>query len=375
MAANMYGQTPIDPRAELLIGRAMRQEPIMGAAPLLGRLAALGVGLRGQRTFEDQIAASRMQFMQGLQSAGTDRAARLAVLTQGMASRDPDTRAQAMAQYARETEPGAQFVSGPGGATYRIDTLGGMQTGPAQEVIAGERKAPTTRTRAMGEMTITEQFNPDTGNWDVVGEAPRTASAVPLPPDVLAQQIDLRTAAGRAQGQATAEGLAAVSERAAAGARGRAQVEQEQAAEEEKRLVERATNASLGYRSAVKAWRQNPTDAANTARLGAERGRMVQELAARRSYPRAPTDADWAAADRAVPSPLGISATVGAVQGTDPFDAALRVVEEELGVERPEAPAAPGAAAAPPGMPAGLMNLSPQEMRRYADLIEKQGQQ
>ena len=356
---NAYGQTPIDPRAQLLLGRAQRQEPIETGMSLIGRLAALGVGQSQQRGFEEQIAASRLGYSQALQQAGTDPTSRLSVLSQAAASPDPVMRSDALSQIANLTKQETKLVSTPGGGTAAVN-LQGNQVSGVQPVVAGRAEAPKMFEVQDGEQTRTFMFDPESGSMVDVATAPRETLQRILPPDVYEQQIGLRTAAGRAQGEATGAALAGMTDEAAARARGADVVAQEKDAREQARIKARATETSTQFREAVAEWKSDPTNAEKASKMGAARQRMTQELAAARSFPRAPTDADWAAAAQAIPDPVSGLAMLGGMQGGDPFDAALRVVEGELGVT---------STAAPPS--SGQPNLTPAELRRMADLLEK----
>lgn len=223
MPLNQFGQTPIDPRAQLLLGRALRPEPIDTGMSLIGRLAALGIGQQQQRTFEQGIAEARLGYANALQQAGTDPSARLAVLSQAAASPDPGVRADALSQIAKLSERETQIVSSPGGGQVAVQMQGGQVTG-TQPIVQGRAAAPQMFEVKDGEQIRTFMFDPESRGMIDLATAPRETLQRVLPPDVFQQQIDLRTAAGRAQGEATGAALAGVTAESAARAQGAADV-------------------------------------------------------------------------------------------------------------------------------------------------------
>lgn len=355
---NAYGQTVIDPRAELLLGRAMRPEPIQSGVGLLGRLAALGVGLQGQRRFEDEIAASRLQFAQGLSAAGADPSARIAVLAGALNSRDPAMRTMAAAQLA-ELMPKTQIVSTPGGGQAAITTQGGQVTGAPQQLIEGRTPAPETRTRTQGELQVTEQWDPARGDWSVVSTAPRTAAQIPMPPDVFQQQLGLRTAAGAAQGAATAAGLAATMEKSAAQAEGAATGSLEGKIEGIRPYFA-STEANL--LAAGAALRANPTSAEARAAYEIARDEYANAATMLGAPNEAVTDdAKRGKLDR-IPDATAV-AGYGLVK-SDPLGAAVESVRKGLGDRAPPRPQQPS-------QPPSRGGMTPAQLRRMAELLEK----
>ena len=359
---NAYGQTVIDPRAELLLGRAMRPEPIQSGVGLLGRLAALGVGLQGQRRFEDEIAASRLQFAQGLSAAGADPSARIAVLASAMNSRDPGTRTIAAAQLAQEMaamRPKSQIVAGPDGSQYVVPLMGEQVAGEPTQLIEGRTPAPETRTRTQGELQVTEQWDPARGDWSVVSTAPRTAAQIPLPPDVYQQQLELRTATGAAQGAATAAGLAATMEKSAAQAEGAATGSLEGKIEGIRPYFASTEANLLATGAALQA---NPTSA--EARTAYEIAR--DEYANAATMLGAPNEAVTDDSKRGkldrIPDATAV-AGYGLVK-SDPLGAAVESVRKGLGDRAPPRTRQPSQPPAPGGM-------TPAQLRRMAELLEK----
>lgn len=238
MPLNQYGQTQIDPRAQLLLGRATRNEPIDSGMGLIGRLAALGVGQSQQRKFEEQIAASRLGYAQALQAAGTDQNARLAALSQGAASPDPAVRADALAQIATLTERKTELIGTPGGGTSAVQLQGGQVAG-VQPVVAGRAAAPQMFEVKDGEQIRTFMWDPESGSMVDAATAPRETLQRILPPDVFKQQMELRTAQGRAQGEGAAK-VAQIGAEATARAQATADVKQQEQAAAKLRYQEQA---------------------------------------------------------------------------------------------------------------------------------------
>jgi hypothetical protein len=335
MPPNQYGQTPIDPRAQLLLGRAQRPEPIDTGMSLIGRLAALGVGQRQQRGFEEQIAQSRLGYQQALQQAGSDMNARLSVLSQAAASPDPSMRADAMQQIAAMTQPQEQPETFRPLTAEEAKSIGLPAGSAAQISSRGKISTLHTPSEPDGPTTSVREFT------DVFGRPPASPEefakfqAMKRPPGAT---VNVNTGPGFKVPAGfmlneTGDGVVPIP---GAGtetpAQQRAATKEEKAAEEQQRTAEGAA-ASAGYRAAVAEWRSAPTDAAKITQMDATRKRLVQALAAKRSFPRAPTDADVEQADAIIPQAAGFAQAAGALQGVDPIDAALRVVESELGVK------------------------------------------
>ena len=232
MPLNQYGQTQIDPRAQLLLGRALRPEPIDTGMSLIGRLAALGIGQHQQRTFEQGIAEARLGYANALQQAGADPSARLAVLSQAAASPDAGVRADALSQIAKLSERETQIVSSPGGGQVAVQMQGGQVTG-TRPIVQGRAAAPQMFTFKDGENERTLMFDPESGGMIDLATAPRETLQRVLPPDVFEQQIQLRTAQGEAEGSAAAR-VAQVG--AEATARAQATTDVKQAAQLEAKL-------------------------------------------------------------------------------------------------------------------------------------------
>jgi hypothetical protein len=341
---NAYGQTPIDPRAQLLLGRATRNEPIDTGMGLIGRLAALGVGQNKQQGFEQQIAQSRLGYFSALQQAGTDRNARLSVLSQAAASPDSEMRADAMAQIATMMSPEQQETFRP--LTPEEATAAGLPSGTAAQMSSlGKISTLYTPPQEQGPTTSVREFT------DVFGRPPESPEefarfqAMKRPPGAT---VNVNTGPGfkvpagfmlnetgdgvvpiPGAGTETPQEQRDAEEAAAAKAK----------ADEEAAKAERIADTVAAYRAAVQEWRQAPTNAAAIAKAKAAQERMVQELAAKRAAPRAPTDADVEQARTSIPDPFNATQAVGAMQGVDPFDAALSVTEQELGISRVKAPA------------------------------------
>jgi hypothetical protein len=189
-----YGQTQIDPRAELLLGRAVRQEPIMGGMNLLGRLAALGVGQSRQRSFEDEIAASRLQYAGALQAAGTDPSARLAALGQGLASRDPAIRQAAAAQMAELAKTDTKIIGTPGGGSAAVTLQGGQIAGGPQQLVEGIAPAPEIKSLKQGESEVSYLWDADARKYVPIAEAPRQALDRGLTDEAAAQRMAISAA-------------------------------------------------------------------------------------------------------------------------------------------------------------------------------------
>jgi hypothetical protein len=252
MPLNQYGQTQIDPRAQLLLGRALRPEPIDTGMSLIGRLAALGVGQQQQRTFEQGIAEARLGYANALQQAGADPAARLAVLSQGAASMDPGVRADALSQIAALSKRESKLITTPGGGTSAVQMQGGEVAG-VQPIVQGRAAAPQMFTFKDGETERTLMFDPESGGMIDIATAPREALQRILPPDVLEQQLKLRTAAGRAQGEATGAALAGITAESAARAQGAADVKRAEALGAKARYQEQARTTLAQIEAAIAA--------------------------------------------------------------------------------------------------------------------------
>ena len=238
MPLNQYGQTQIDPRAQLLLGRALRPEPIDTGMSLIGRIAALGIGQQQQRTFEQGIAEARLGYANALQQAGADPSARLAVLSQAAASPDAGVRADALSQIAKLSERETQIVSSPGGGQVAVQMQGGQVTG-TRPIVQGRAAAPQMFTFKDGENERTLMFDPESGGMIDLATAPRETLQRVLPPDVFEQQIQLRTAQGEAEGSAAAR-VAQVGAEATARAEATADVKERGAREAKGRYQDQA---------------------------------------------------------------------------------------------------------------------------------------
>ena len=353
MPLNQYGQTPIDPRAALLLGRAQRPEPIDTGMSLIGRLAALGVGQSQQRGFEQQIAESRLGYSQALQQAGNDPTARLSVLSQAAASPDPSMRADALQQIAAMTQPQeqpetfrpltaeeAQAVGLPAGASAQISSRGKIST----LFTPSEPEGPTTSVREFTDVFGRPPASPEEfARFQAMKRPPgatvnvNTGAGFKVPPGFMLNETGDGVVPIPGAGTETpAETRAATAEMKAA---------------EVEAIKAKAADAASQYRSAVSEWRNAPTNAAAIAKMEAARKRMVQMLAKNRSAPLSVTDADIEAANAMIPSPAGLSQGAGMLQGVDPFDAAMAVAEREMGIESTQA--APPAGARPDGTAKG----------------------
>lgn len=165
---------PIDPLAQAVQQRALRPEAPFNTLSLVGRLGALATGQMRQRRINEEFAQQ-----------GADFGAKLAPLLSGVAQGDQGARLRAIqlaAQGLTSTHPDIQRIS-----TQLYGELLRQPQAP---------QAPKTREVKIGEEIITQQFDPATGAWQEVGRAPRKAAAVPLPPEVEAQQSRIQ-ASGR----------------------------------------------------------------------------------------------------------------------------------------------------------------------------------
>lgn len=352
MPLNQYGQTQIDPRAQLLLGRALRPEPIDSGMSLIGRLAALGVGQHQQRTFEQGIAEARLGYANALQQAGTDPTAKLAVLSQAAASMVPDIRADALQQIASLTKQETKLIGTPGGGTSAVQMQGGQVAG-VQPVVAGRAAAPNIFEVKDGENVKTFAFDPNSGTMIDLATAPRETLQRVLPPDVFRQQIALRTAQGEAEGSAAAK-VAQIGQETTARAQAAADVkrQEQQAAQGRYRAQAQgilsqieALLAQAGPGGALSPNLADQIEGLKTAAAGAI-ARSMSET------PEQEPNADVTQGFKAM-LPGSIKGAVGMTGG---LDAAYALV----GGRPQQAPAA---------QPGG--NLSPAQLRRMADLLEK----
>lgn len=351
---NQYGQTPIDPRAQLLLGRAMRNESIDSPLALVGRLAALGVGQSQQRGFEEQIAQARLGYAGALQAAGTNPSARLAALSQGAASPDPMVRADALAQIAELSKQDTRIISTPGGGQAAVNLQGG-QVGGVQQIVPGRAAAPQMFEVKDGETIKTFAWDANSGSMIDVATAPRETLQRILPPDVFAQQIKLRTAQGEAEGSAAAK-VAQIGQEATARAQAAADVKsgEQQAA---KARYQQQAQTILAQIEALMA-QAGPGGAINPSMMdqvdGLRTAAAVAIARAQSESPEQEPNSDIVQGFKAmIPGTLK-----GAAGMTGGLDAAY-----SLAGGRPQA-AAPGASAPP-------ANMTPEQLRRMADLLEK----
>jgi hypothetical protein len=195
MSLGPSGQTEIlDPRAQLLYGRAMRQEPITHGVGLLGRLAALGVAQKRQRSFEEEIADSRLRYASTMQKAGTDPSARLEALSIGLTSPDPQLRKQASDELATMSQIEDKIISTPGGGQSVVRMRGGMVEGAPQPLVQGRAAAPQLLEFKDGENIRTLMFDPETGGLVEAAQAPRATLDRGMTPEAETQRTRISAA-------------------------------------------------------------------------------------------------------------------------------------------------------------------------------------
>lgn len=344
MPLNQYGQTPIDPRAALLLGRAQRPEPIDTSMSLIGRLAALGVGQSQQRGFEQQIAESRLGYSQALQQAGNDPTARLSVLSQAAASPDPSMRADALQQIAAMTQPQeqpetfrpltaeeAQAVGLPAGASAQISSRGKIST----LFTPSEPAGPTTSVREFTDVFGRPPESPEEFARFQAMKRPPGATVNVVNGDARVAQIGAETTA---RVQATADVKQA--EQQAAKAR-----YQEQARTTLAQIE--AEIAAAGMGGALSPSQSDKIEGLRTAAA-------IAMARAQSENPEQEPNSDIVQGLKAsIPT-----AMKGAAGITGGLDAAYSLVGG-----RPQTTTAPAAGGQP--------NLSPAELRRMADLLEK----
>ena len=355
MPLNQYGQTPIDPRAALLLGRAQRPEPIDTGMSLIGRLAALGVGQSQQRGFEQQIAESRLGYSQALQQAGNDPTARLSVLSQAAASPDPVTRQDALSQIAGMTKQETKLISTPGGGTAAVNLQGGQVAG-TQPVIAGRAAAPQMFEVKDGEQVKTFMFDPKSGGMIDVATAPRETLQRILPPDVFNQQIALRTAQGEAEGSAAAR-VSQIGQEATARAQATTDVKQAAQQEAKARYQEqaKATLAQIEAEIAAAGMGGALSPSQNDRIEGLRTAAAIAMARAQSENPEQEPNSDIV---------QGLKVMIpGSVKGAAGITGGLDAAYMLVGGRPQTTPAAPAAG--------GQQNLSPTELRRMADLLEK----
>jgi hypothetical protein len=325
----------------------MRNEPIETPMALIGRLAALGVGQNRQSGFEEQIAQARLGYGQAMQQAGSDPSARLALLSEAMGSPDPLIRTDAMRQLADLSKTETKFVTTPGGGTSAIGMTGGQIDG-VTPVIQGRAAAPTMFEVKDGENIKTFAFDPNAGTMIDVATAPRETLQRILPPEVFAQQEALRTAAGRAQGEATGAALAGVQEKSAAQAAGGISGRAAETIAQAQPLYQSAAASLLAAGDAL---RSNPTSReARAAYIAARDGYTT--LVAQLQLPGEAVTADQVAGKmQALPQPDMLTQMTSAATGSDPLRSAMGAMHDTLagrGGPSPVAPAAPAAGAVRP---------------------------
>jgi hypothetical protein len=355
-----YGQTPIDPRAELLLGRAVRPEPIMGGMNLLGRLAALGAGQARQRSFEDEIAASRLQYATALQSAGADPNARLAALGAGLASRDPMIRMSAAEQMAKLTETDTRIISTPGGGSAAVTLQGGQLAGGPQPIVQGRAAAPNIFEVKDGENVKTFAFDSNSGTMIDLATAPRETLQRILPPEVFEQQVRLRQASGAAQGEATGAAIARIGQEAAARAQATTDVKQA-AAQEAKARYQAQAQGILGQIETLMA-QAGPAGALDPSLAdqidGLRTGAAVAIARAQSENPEQEPNSDIVQGFKAM-IPGNVKGAAGFTGGLDAAYSLAGGRPAQPAASATQTPTAPGA------------NLTPAELRRMAELIEK----
>jgi hypothetical protein len=212
-----YGNYPVDPRVALLQAQAYRQEPIEGPTQLLGRLGLAAASQYHQRSFEEQVAQARSQFAQGIQSP--DINARYAAVSAGLSSRDPAIVA-ASGALLPTLQQEDKLVSTPGGGTTVVPTMGGRVVGAPQQLVQGRATAPNLLTFKDGENERTLMFDPNSGQLVDIATAPRETLQRILPPEVFQQQIELKQASGKAQGEALGQVVTETQAKAGAQAAG-----------------------------------------------------------------------------------------------------------------------------------------------------------
>jgi len=177
----------------MLMNQAFRPEPITHGLGVLGRLAALGVGQHKQDGFEQQVAESRLKFAAGLAGAG-DNNARIAVITSGLNSPDPETRKIAGTQLAAMTEQKFTTFGTPGGGTAGMSTVGGVPQGAPRQLVQGRAATPNMYKVESGEEILTLMSDPETGAINLVGRAPRGTRDRGMTPDAAQQRKDISAA-------------------------------------------------------------------------------------------------------------------------------------------------------------------------------------
>jgi len=315
-------QLPPGPRAAILLNQALRPQPIETPTALLGRLAVLAAGTSQQRRFEEQIADARSRFSAGISSA--DPAARIAAIQGGLSSPDPSI-VKAAGDLLPLTTPKDKIVATPGGGSSVVPMIGEQVAGEPRVLVQGRAEAPQLLKFNDGEQERTLAFDPQTGSLVDLATAPRATLQRILPPEVFAQQVELRQASGRAQGEATAAGLAAAMDKSAAQASGGQQGRAAATIEMTQPLYQASAQA---LQAAAAALRNNPTSGEARAAYEAARSAYATHVAQLRTPTEAVTADGINDARNALPDATGVGLR-GAV-GSDPLTAAMEAIDKSL---------------------------------------------